>query len=111
MAISASMYYGGASPPGNKSSTPQVYGCLFKNLSIYLPPAATATATAASPSKPKTSPSFQFLGLPESLMRDFRFEGIRVISDDSQGWQCQNVSGFQFSDIDPMPTKMSGCWV
>ena len=104
MPISSSMYYGGASPPGNQSSTPQMYDVLFKNLSLHLP----STVALSSPSKP-VSPSFQFLGLPESLIRDFRFQDIRVHSGQSHGWQCQNVSGFSFSDVVPPPTKESGC--
>jgi len=103
MQISSSMYYGGASPPGNKSSTPQIYGVLFRNLSLYLPAVPLSTPSKTS------GPSFQFLGLPESLMRDFRFEDIRVHSGASQGWQCQNVSGFSFVGVDPAPTKGSGC--
>jgi hypothetical protein len=80
----------------------KVFGVLFKNLSLYLPTTAPISA------KPAT-PSFQFLGLPESMMRDFRFKNIRVHSGVSHGWQCQNVSGFSFSDVVPAPTTKSGC--
>ena len=104
MPFSASMFYGASSPPGNQSSTPQVYDVLFQNLSLHLPTAAEESEYEAG-----SGVSFQFLGLPESLMRDFRFENIHVANGQSHGWECQNVSEFTFSDVTPAPTAKSGC--
>ena len=85
-----------------------------------------------------SKPTFQFLGLPESLMSDFLFEDITTIQQQPTdslslptveaaaaagversggggngggggGWQCENTSGFSFKNVVPMPTKDSGC--
>ena len=114
MPISASMFYGSnGGGPGNESSTPKVYGCHFSNLSIYMPPKAPApagvAARVAAAAGKSTGQSFQFLGLPESVMHDFRFEDITVLSGHSQGWQCVNTSHFSFVNVHPAPTAESGC--
>jgi hypothetical protein len=108
MPVSASMFYGSSDNdgPGNRSSTPTVRDCVFSNLSIYLPAHAASTPSTIS-SKPK--PSFQFLGLPESLMSGFHFADITVHSGESHGWQCVNTSSFSFDQISPAPAADSGC--
>ena len=102
-------------PPTNASATPKVYDVLFSNLDLYLseetaesepePAAVGALERAGKSSKP----SFEFLGLPESVMRDFRFEKIAVRSGKSHGWHCSNTSGFSFDSVTPMPSRDSGC--
>lgn len=119
MPISASMFYGSKDGgPGNESSTPKVYDCRFSNLSIYMPPAvngepAVAATTPAAgveaAAGTNTGQSFQFLGLPESVMHEFVFEDITVLSGHSHGWQCVNTSRFSFTNVHPAPTAESGC--
>jgi hypothetical protein len=113
MPISSSMFYGGSAPPGNRSSTPQVYSCRFSNLTFFLMGGGTGADGGAESSRRRSrsrpKPSFQFLGLPESLMRDFHFEDLTVHAGESHGWQCHNVSGFTFKNVNPAPTTASGC--
>jgi hypothetical protein len=98
MPFSASMFYGGDSGPTNVTATPRVYDILFANLSLYLlSSGAVANAEngdrlqslgskrskmqTQNQSQHKVMPfagtidvlanakvSFQFLGLPESIM-------------------------------------------
>ena len=49
----------------------QVYDVLFSNLTLFLADSPAVDVMGSHPS----DVSFQFIGLPESLMRDFRFEG------------------------------------
>lgn len=85
----------------------QIYDILFSNLTVFLADGGAAGAVGSPPS----DPSFQFLGLPESLLRDFRFEDVALKSGRSHGWQCNNVDtkAFSFKNVDPMPTQKSGC--
>lgn len=73
MPFSASMFYEGNIPRTNASATPKIYNVLVANLSVYLPKPSQPSKEVAS-----TKASFQFLGLPESLMRDFHFSNVTV---------------------------------
>ena len=79
-----------------------MHDCLFANLSFVLAPSVDKASSEAPV-------SFQFLGLPESKMRDFHFQNITVRSGKAHGWQCMNTSGFTFEGVSPAPTASSGC--
>ena len=99
-------------PPTNASATPKVYDVLFSNLDLYLSEETAESepeSAAADALERAGKPSFEFLGLPESVMRDFRFEKIAVRSGKSHGWHCSNTSGFSFDSVTPMPSRDSGC--
>ena len=83
----------------------QVYDVLFSNLTLFLADSPAVDVMGSHPS----DVSFQFIGLPESLMRDFRFEDIALKSGKSHGWQCGDVSNFSFKNVEPMPSQESGC--
>lgn len=101
MPISASMFYGQPVPPTNASATPEVYDVTFSDLEMWMP-------TVATENHKESGLSFQFLGLPESVMRDFEFTRIKTHGT-TNGWQCKNTSGFRFFGVQPMPSQDSGC--
>ena len=119
MPISVSMFYGslcelcvathrclmlvgrGSSAKTNTSDTPRVYDVQFRNLTMFLP--------SADATRRQSTPTFQFLGLHDSPLSDFRFEDIKVVSGHFAGWQCVNTSRFSFERVDPAPEPGSGC--
>jgi len=157
-AAAVAVFYGiaepGCVPRCNESATPHVHSFIFRNLSLYLPKHQHQHQQGQHGQQQRwgqeegeeqeggegkgSKPTFQFLGLPESLMSDFLFEDITTIQQQptdslslptveaaaaagverSGGggngggggrWQCENTSGFSFKNVVPMPTKDSGC--
>ena len=99
--ISASLFYEGSPPPTNASATPEVYGVAVRNATIAMPAAVA-----------KRRGLFQFVGLPESPLRAFHFEDVRVVSGSVGGqtgddaWSCTDTAGFTFAgNITPAPGK------
>ena len=154
----------GCVPRCNESATPHVHSFIFRNLSLYLPnhqhqhqqgqhqqghqhqqgqhqqgqQGQEGMEGEEQEGRGKggkgSKPTFQFLGLPESLMSDFLFEDITTTVQQQPtdtnslslptgversggggngggggGWQCENTTGFSFKNVVPMPTKDSGC--
>lgn len=105
--FSASLFYSDSRGPTNASATPHFYDVALTNISVHLP---------VGPQKPKTlKPAFNWVGLPESKMQDFRFRNITVAPvppgsfAQSWGWSCTDVSGFSFDSVSPPPEPSSKC--
>eukprot|EP00039_Didymoeca_costata_P010092 m.134889 g.134889 ORF g.134889 m.134889 type:complete len:465 (+) comp14705_c0_seq2:71-1465(+) len=96
--MSASLYYSSNPPPTNATATPHMYNVRFEDSLIYLPPAVESAKS-----------SFQFIGLPESQLKNFSFQNITVVNGVSNGWVCTDTQDFTFSDVIPAPSKLSGC--
>eukprot|EP01046_Picozoa_sp_COSAG06_P016707 COSAG06_NODE_1113_length_10647_cov_5.767823_6_plen_179_part_00 len=105
-AAAVAVFYGtaepGCVPRCNESATPHVHSFIFRNLSLYLPKQQhqhqqhqhqqgqhhqqqqqhwqgqeeEGTEEGRAGEGKGSKPTFQFLGLPESLMSDFLFEDI-----------------------------------
>jgi hypothetical protein len=100
MPFSAAMFYGGGDLPlGNKSSTPEVHDVHFSNSAVHL--------MAKQPSKSK--PTWSFVGLNESHMRNFVFENITIVNGAQNGWSCKYTEGFVFKNVSHPPSASSGC--
>jgi hypothetical protein len=54
-------------------------------------------------------PSWEFIGLNESIMRDFSFENITIVSGVQNGWSCQYTQGFTFKNVSHPPLASSNC--
>ena len=112
--FSAAMHYGSYGPggdvPTNTTATPAVFDVRFENATILLPPAPASTL-------------FSFVGLNDSVLRDFTFKDVRTVrwpggasgADDGQpegpssraaqsAWSCTYTHNFQFEgSISPPP--------
>lgn len=127
MPISAVLFYGGAHPPPtNASATPHMYNVTVADTLVYLPTpssghqrgtarvvtsAGNQSADGATGALHDASDdvSFEFVGLPESLMTGFHFDNITIVGEANKGWTCSYTQGFTFTHVSPMPSTASGC--
>eukprot|EP00041_Stephanoeca_diplocostata_P035329 m.1241530 g.1241530 ORF g.1241530 m.1241530 type:complete len:487 (+) comp24680_c0_seq1:354-1814(+) len=110
MPISASLYYGGAHPPPtNASATPHMHAVSFVDVVVHLPVPHPRIRERTVPHPRTQGVSFQFIGLAESLLSDFRFDNVSILGSANNGWQCSYTDGFVFTAVTPMPSQSSGC--
>ena len=100
-AVSANMAYSGNVPPTNKSATPTMRNVTVQRVAVHLPD---------TPGYSKGV--FDFEGLPDSLLQDFTFKDVTVVSGATtatgdEAWKCVNATGFEFAgNVTPHPGPM-----
>ena len=103
MPFSANMAYdGGKAAPTNASATPVFERISVVDALVYLQDDDDADALGKKY-------SWEVIGLPESIVRNFTFTNIKLVSGADHGWHCVDTSGFQFNNVQPPPSSESGC--